>query len=99
MKGLTLNEEPNVGHPHASRDCYDELVPIPNGDAGDCLGKVVILPQKRRTGRTCGAQSKATRQQRPRTQRSKSTNKRSFLRLNVSGGILTNWKTVWAWIS
>jgi len=36
MKGLTLNEEPNVGHPHASRDCYDELVPVPNGDAGDC---------------------------------------------------------------
>jgi hypothetical protein len=31
------------------------------------------IASKRRTGRTCGAQSKATRQQGPRTQRSKST--------------------------
>ena len=35
MKGLTLNKEPNVCQPYASRDRYDELVPIPNCDAGD----------------------------------------------------------------
>jgi hypothetical protein len=33
--GLTLNEEPNVGHPYGSRGRYDELLPIPNGDADD----------------------------------------------------------------
>jgi hypothetical protein len=32
---LTLNKEPNVGHPYASRDRYDELLPVPNGDADD----------------------------------------------------------------
>ena len=35
MKGLTLNEEPNVCQPYANRDRYDELVPIPNGNADD----------------------------------------------------------------
>jgi len=30
-----LNEEPNVGHPYGSRDCYDKLLPIPNGNADD----------------------------------------------------------------
>jgi len=30
-----LNEEPNVGHPYASRDPYDDLLPVPNGDADD----------------------------------------------------------------
>jgi hypothetical protein len=30
-----LNEEPNVGHPYGSRDRYDELLPVPNGDADD----------------------------------------------------------------
>ena len=35
MKGLTLNEKPNVGYPHASRNRYDELVPVPNGIADD----------------------------------------------------------------
>jgi hypothetical protein len=38
----------------------------------DCLGKVVeSYCLKRSTGRTCGAQSKMTRQQRPCTQKSK----------------------------
>jgi hypothetical protein len=43
MKGLTLNLEPNVGYPHASRDCYDDLVPVPNGDADDAHEQ---LPQE-----------------------------------------------------
>jgi hypothetical protein len=30
-----LNKEPNVGHPYASRDRYDDLLPVPNGDADD----------------------------------------------------------------
>ena len=30
-----MNEEPNVGHPHDRRDRYDELLPVPNGDADD----------------------------------------------------------------
>ena len=35
MKGLTLNEEPDICQPYSSCDCNDELVPIPNGDTGD----------------------------------------------------------------
>ena len=99
MKGLTLNEEPNVGHPHASRDCYDELVPIPNGDAGDCLGKVVILPQNAEQDVLAEHNQKRRGSKGHVPKDLKVPNKRSFLRLNVSGGILTNWKTVWAWIS
>jgi hypothetical protein len=34
QKMLTVNEEPNVGQPYASRHRYDVPVPIPNGDAG-----------------------------------------------------------------
>jgi hypothetical protein len=34
-KGLTVNGEPNVCQPYASRDHHDELVPIPNGNADD----------------------------------------------------------------
>jgi hypothetical protein len=30
---LTLNEEPKVGHPHASCERYGELVPVPNSNA------------------------------------------------------------------
>ena len=30
---LTLNEEPKVGHPYTSHDRYDELLPVPNGNA------------------------------------------------------------------
>jgi hypothetical protein len=29
-----MNEEPKVGHPYPTRNCYDELLPIPNSDAG-----------------------------------------------------------------
>jgi len=34
MKGLTMNEEPNIGRPYASRNRYDEFLPIPNTNAG-----------------------------------------------------------------
>jgi hypothetical protein len=44
-----LNEEPNVGQPYASRDPYDDLLPIPNGDADDAheryFEKIVISLQ------------------------------------------------------
>jgi len=30
-----LNEEPDVDHPYASRDRYDELLPVPNGDVAE----------------------------------------------------------------
>jgi hypothetical protein len=34
MEGLTINEERKVGHPYASRNRHDELLHIPNSDAG-----------------------------------------------------------------
>jgi hypothetical protein len=40
MEELTLNEEPNIGHPYASRDRYDEPLPIPYGDADGTYGQI-----------------------------------------------------------
>jgi hypothetical protein len=34
MKGLTINEEPEIGRPYSSRNCYDGFLPIPNSNAG-----------------------------------------------------------------
>jgi len=68
MKGRTLNHEPNIGHPYASRDHYHEPLPVPYGDAGGTHEQLTAaLPYCR--GRTCGAQSRARRRQRPSTQR------------------------------
>ena len=68
MKGLTLNEEPNIGHPYASRDRYHEPLPVPYGDAGGTHEQLTAASPNCR-GRTCGAQSRAKRQQRPSIQR------------------------------
>jgi hypothetical protein len=32
MKGLTMNEEPNIGRPYASRTHYDGFLPIPDSN-------------------------------------------------------------------
>ena len=46
MKKLTMNEEPNIRRPYASRNHYDRFLPIPNSNAGGtheqtfCLGKI-----------------------------------------------------------
>ena len=67
MKGLTLNEELNIGYPYASRDRYHGPLPVPFGDAGGTHEQLTAtLPNCR--GRTCGAQSRATRRQWPSTQ-------------------------------
>jgi len=68
MKGLTLNEEPNISHPYASRDRHHEPLPVPYGDAGGTHEQLTVASPDCR-GRTCGAQSRATRRQRPSTQR------------------------------
>jgi len=68
MKGLTPNHDPNIGHPYASRDRYHELLPVPYCDASGTHEQLTAASPKCR-GLTCGAQSRATRQQWPRTQR------------------------------
>lgn len=70
MKGLTLNEEPNVGHPYACGDSYNEPIPVPYGDASNIRKRLTAASPHCRGGRTCGAQSRTTRRQRPSTQRS-----------------------------
>ena len=42
---LTVNEESKVGHPYTSCGRYDQLVPVPNGDAG---GAYERMPMARR---------------------------------------------------
>ena len=37
-----MNEEPNICQPYASRDRYDELVPIPNGNADDVHERLTL---------------------------------------------------------
>ena len=76
MKGLTMNEEPNVCCPYASRDHYDGSLPIPNSNAGGAhersFGKIAASPRpKCRRQRTCGGQSRMKRQQRLGIQRTK----------------------------
>jgi hypothetical protein len=51
MKGLTLNDEPNIGHPYGSRDCYDESLPVPYGNADGAHGRLMAASQNRK-GRT-----------------------------------------------
>jgi len=70
MKGLTLNGEPNIGHPYTSRDRYDEPLPVPYGNADGTHERLMAASPNCR-GRTCGAQSRETRRQRPSTQRTK----------------------------
>jgi hypothetical protein len=41
MKGLTMDEEPNVGRPYTSRNHYDGFLPIPNGNAGEAIKQVI----------------------------------------------------------
>jgi len=45
-KGLTLSEEPEVGHPHATCERYGELVPVPNSNASGA--HQLFLPRKYR---------------------------------------------------
>jgi hypothetical protein len=97
-----LNEEPDVDHPYASRDRYDELLPVPNGDADDAherLSREDGNIASYRTGHTCGEQSKAMHQRRPRTRRAI---KKKAVSLNTHSldwthreGMLTSWKTSW----
>jgi len=108
MKGLTLNLKPDIDHPYANRDCYNQLSPAPNGNASSAHEQI-SMPwgrcsyRERRRGRTCGVRSGEKPQLRPGTQRTmtkeekeekKRTEKRSFLRLAALGGgrMLTNWK-------
>jgi len=45
MRGPTLNHEPNIGRPYASRDRYHELLPVPYGDAGGTKEQLTAAPQ------------------------------------------------------
>ena len=55
MKGLTVNEEPDVCRPYASRNHYDGFLPIPNSNAGGaieqkvCLRKIAASPEMQNT--------------------------------------------------
>ena len=69
MRGLTLNHEPNIGRPYASRDRYHEPLPVPYGDAGGSHEQLMAALPHCRGRRTCGARSRATQRQRPSTQR------------------------------
>jgi hypothetical protein len=81
MKGLTVNEECKVGHPYTSRNRHDELLPIPNSDAGRnhelnfASGRRWYHPRCRRR-RTCGVLSRRKRQQWLGTQRAKKERER-----------------------
>ena len=84
MKGLTLNHDSSIGHPYASRGRYDEPLPIPYGDAGGTHERLTATSSICK-GHTCGEQPRATRRQRPSTQRAengkmtkKNTDRRSL---------------------
>jgi hypothetical protein len=61
MKGLTLNEEPNIDHPYASRDCYDESLPVPYGNTDSTHERWTAASQecKGRTYMRCTIKSDA----------------------------------------
>jgi hypothetical protein len=46
MKGLTLELKPEVSHPYASRDRYDQLVPVPDGNASSAHEQMT-MPRRR----------------------------------------------------
>jgi hypothetical protein len=71
-----VNEESTVSRPYTSCDRYDQLVPVPNGDAGGAYermpmprGRKLHRPNPRR-GRTCGVRSREKQQQLSGTLRS-----------------------------
>ena len=55
MKGLTMNEEPDVCRPYTSRNYYNGFFPIPNSYAGGvieqkfCLRKIAASPEMQKT--------------------------------------------------
>jgi hypothetical protein len=89
-----LNEEYNVGSPHASRDSYDNPILVPNGDSGvyefrkDC----------HRRKRTFEAQSKAKRKRWLGKLGSREKEKRRGLEFHPQrlgcDGVHTNWKRI-----
>ena len=104
MRGLTLNHEPNIDHPYASRNRYHEPLPLPYGDAGGTHERLTAASPNC-GGRTCGAQSRATQRQWPSTQgteNGKVTKKRrqTFIppteHNREEAGALTAWKVNWA---
>ena len=81
---LTLNEDYDVGSPSARCHRYNDLLPIPNGDAGvDC--NYLIWSDCRIEGRTCGARSREKQRQRLNTQRSNKC--RTFIPSSEIGSI------------
>ena len=105
MKGLTLNEKPNVGYPHASRNCYDELVPVPNGDADDAHER---LPREdghsaSNTKQDVHAEHNQKRRSSKGHIRKDLQKKRNYQQtfiphtviLGASEVMLTNWKMAW----
>jgi hypothetical protein len=69
-----VSEESKVGHPYTSCDRYDQLFPVPNGDADGAHERTPIpwggkshLPKRRRE-RTCGEGSRERQQQLSGTQ-------------------------------
>jgi len=93
MRGPTLNHEPNIGRPYASRDRYHELLPVPYGDAGGTHEQLTAAPQiseddvhaehnqERRSGK--GQVPKELKMER---RQNKSTDRGSFLGPSTTGG-------------
>jgi hypothetical protein len=98
-----LNEEPNVGHPYGSRDRYDDLLPVPNGDADDAHERLLredshIASNTEQDVLAENDQKRCTSKGQVRNGlKRKGINKHSFLRLGALGGMLTSVQTVMAW--
>jgi hypothetical protein len=82
-----LNEEYNVGSPHAKRDSYDNPILVPNGDSGGVYEFRKDCPRKKRT---FGVRSTAKRKRVLNKLRSKEKEKKN----GAQSFILKDWDVV-----
>ena len=88
-KGHTLNLEYSAGPPQTSYYRYDNLLHVPNGEAGDANECSVVKDDWiRKTGHTFGAQSREKRRQWLEIQRSRK--KTEWHNPSSRGSLLTN---------
>ena len=90
-----MNEEYNVGSPHAKRDSYNSPIFVPNGDSG---GVYELRKDCHRRKRTFGARSTAKRKRVLNKLRSKEKREKSGLELHPQrlgcDEVHTNWKRI-----
>ena len=102
-----MSEEPKIGHPHATRESYGELVPVPNSNASEA--HQLFVPRKyKRIARNSGEYVHAKHDQEGsgskghvcrelKNMRRQGTNKRSFLRQEELVDMPTSWRTLSTW--